>query len=159
VLHGNIGDRHSADGASSSAPSAASVSYEERALGLQVRDPHDRDHVPIVVRLLFCVLVAGPNKVFLAVKVFPSCSIRSSPRGWGRSWHSSLGPAVFDSGCIMTSRIETVLKPGMRDGVLAIVSTHHYTWPRHRWRRPRPRTAFERRKARPRAGLLLRFSR
>jgi hypothetical protein len=26
------------------------------------------------------------------------------------------GPAVFDPGCMMMSRMETVLKPGIRDG-------------------------------------------
>ena len=41
---------------------------KKRALSLQVRDPHDRDRVPIVVRLLFCVLVAGPDKVLLGRK-------------------------------------------------------------------------------------------
>jgi hypothetical protein len=35
---------------------------------LRGRDPHDRDHVPIVVRLLFCVLVAGPDKALLGRK-------------------------------------------------------------------------------------------
>ena len=58
------------------------------------------------------------TKFFLAVKVFPSCSIRSSPSGiWQIMAFIIGGPAVFDPGCIMTSRIETVLKPGMRDGV------------------------------------------
>src|SRR5215467_10914806 len=36
---------------------------KKRALGLQVRDPHNRDYIPIVVRLLFCVLVAGPHEI------------------------------------------------------------------------------------------------
>src|SRR5437899_1115006 len=40
----------------------------KRALSLQVRDPHNRDHVSIVERLLFCVLVAGPDKVLLGRK-------------------------------------------------------------------------------------------
>ena len=42
----------------------------KRALSLEVRDPHDRDRVPIVVRLLFCVLVAGPDKILLGRKDF-----------------------------------------------------------------------------------------
>src|SRR5437762_11226939 len=36
---------------------------KKRTLSLQVRDPHDRDRVPIVVRLLFCLFVAGPHEV------------------------------------------------------------------------------------------------
>jgi hypothetical protein len=58
------------------------------------------------------------RKFFLAVKVFPSCSIRSSPSGiWQIMAFIIGGPIVFDPGCMMTSRIETVLKPGMSDGV------------------------------------------
>src|SRR6185437_16619357 len=38
---------------------------KKRASSLQVRDPHDCDHVPVIVRLLFCFLVAGPDKVLL----------------------------------------------------------------------------------------------
>ena len=38
---------------------------KKRALTLQVRDPHNCDHVPVIVRLLFCFLVAGPDKVHL----------------------------------------------------------------------------------------------
>ena len=41
---------------------------KKRALSLQVRDPHNCDHVPVIVRLLFCVLVAGPDKVLLGRK-------------------------------------------------------------------------------------------
>src|SRR5438034_9187993 len=41
---------------------------KKRALSLQVRDPHDCDHVPIVVRLLLRVLIAGPDKIFLGRK-------------------------------------------------------------------------------------------
>src|SRR5437763_16355885 len=41
---------------------------KKRALSLQVRDPHNCDHVPIIERLLFCVLVAGPDKVLLGCK-------------------------------------------------------------------------------------------
>src|SRR4051812_19103103 len=41
---------------------------KKRALSLQVRDPHNCDHVPIIERLLLCVLVAGPDKVLLGRK-------------------------------------------------------------------------------------------
>src|SRR5206468_9599109 len=41
---------------------------KKRALSLQVRDPHNRDHVPIIERLLLRVLVAGPDKILLAGK-------------------------------------------------------------------------------------------
>src|SRR6266478_43406 len=41
---------------------------KKRALSLQVRDPHNCDHAPIIERLLFCVLVAGPDKVLLGRK-------------------------------------------------------------------------------------------
>src|SRR6516225_5713950 len=59
-----------ADSASSRAPSAPGIGLLRRKepLGREVRDPHDRGHVPIVIRLLFCVLVAGPDKVLLGRK-------------------------------------------------------------------------------------------
>jgi hypothetical protein len=34
----------------------------------QVCDPHNSDHVPVIVRLLFCVLVTGPDKILLGCK-------------------------------------------------------------------------------------------
>src|SRR6516164_2865442 len=44
--------------------------------------------------------------------------IRISP---SRMWHTIAlgigGPAVFDPGCMMMSRIETVLNPGIKDGL------------------------------------------
>src|SRR4051794_9763355 len=56
-------------GASSSTPSAPAIGLtKKRALSLQVRDPHNCDHVPIIERLLLCVLVAGPDKVLLGRK-------------------------------------------------------------------------------------------
>ena len=93
-------------------------SLTKRALSLQVRDPHDRDRVPIVVRLLFCVLVAGPDKVLLGRKGLSLLLDPELPSGiWQITAFIIGGAAVFDPGCIMTSRIETVLKPGMMDGV------------------------------------------
>ena len=65
-------DRRSAegrDGASSSTPSASVIGlFEKQTLSLQVCDPHNCDHVAIIERLLFCVLVARPDKVLLARK-------------------------------------------------------------------------------------------
>src|ERR1700682_5809039 len=64
-LHGNHGGLHSADGASSSTPSAAANRSltKKRTLSHQVRDPHDGDRIAYVGRLLFGVLVAGPDEV------------------------------------------------------------------------------------------------
>jgi hypothetical protein len=91
---------------------------KKRALSLQIRDPHDCDHVPIVVRLLLCVLVAGPDKVLLGRKGLSLLLDPKLPSGiWQIMAFIIGGPIVFDPGCMMTSRIETVLKPGMRDGV------------------------------------------
>src|SRR6266436_1166554 len=73
---------------------------------------------PSLYACSFVSLLQVQTKFFLAVKVFPSCSIRSSPSGiWQIMAFIIGGPAVFDPGCMMTSRIETVLKPGMMDGV------------------------------------------
>ena len=64
-----IGCRHTAHGASSSTPSASVIGlFEKQTLSLQVCDPHNCDHVAIIERLLFCVLVARPDKVLLARK-------------------------------------------------------------------------------------------
>jgi hypothetical protein len=92
---------------------------KKRALSLQVRDPHSSDHVPVIVRLLICTFVAGPNGILLGRKgLFFLLAIRSSPSViWQTMAFIIGGPAVFDPGCMMTSSIETVLKPGMRDGV------------------------------------------
>jgi hypothetical protein len=88
-------------------------SLTKRALSLQVRDPHDRDRVPIVVRLLFCVLVAGPDKVLLGRK---SLSLLLDPKLPSVIWQTMAfiigGPMVFDPGCMMMSRSWTFLKPG-----------------------------------------------
>src|SRR6266566_9948428 len=66
----------------------------------------------------FVSLLQVHTKFFLAVKVLPSCSTRSSPSViWQTMGFIIGGPIVFDAGCMMTSRIETVLKPGMMDGV------------------------------------------
>src|SRR5712691_4430068 len=55
---------------------------------------------------------------FLAVKVFSSCTTRNSPSViWQTMACIMGGPILFDPGCTMMSRIETVLKPGMRDGL------------------------------------------
>ena len=91
---------------------------KKRALSFQVRDPHDRDRVPVVVRLLFCVLVAGPDKVLLGRKGLSPLLDPKLPLG-DMADHGihHRGASVFDPGCIMTSRIETVLKPGMMDAV------------------------------------------
>src|SRR3989442_12270453 len=54
---------------------------------------------------------------FLAVKVLPSCTSRSSPSVIWQTMASFIGlPALFDPGCMMMSRIETLLKPGMMAG-------------------------------------------
>src|SRR5207253_5581551 len=73
---------------------------------------------PSLYACSFVSLLQVQAKFFLAVKVFPSCSIRSSPSAiWQTMAFSIGGPIVFDPGCIMRSRIETVLKPGLMDGV------------------------------------------
>jgi hypothetical protein len=91
---------------------------KKRALSLQVRDPHSSDHVPVIVRLLICTFVAGPNGILLGRK---GLSFLLDPKLPSVIWQTMAfiigGPAVFDPGCMMTSSIETVLKPGMRDGV------------------------------------------
>ena len=99
-------------------PHLQSVSYEETTLSLQVRDPHDRDRVPVIIRLLFCVLVAGPDKVLLGRKGLSLLLDPKLPLG-DMADHGihHRGASVFDPGCIMTSRIETGLKPGMMDAV------------------------------------------
>jgi hypothetical protein len=53
-----------------------------------------------------------------------SCSTRSSPSvTWQTMAFSMGGPMVFDPGCMMTSRIETVLRG---DGwCLTVIRTHH----------------------------------
>jgi hypothetical protein len=87
-------------------------------LGHQIRDPHDSDDAPVVEGLLFCVLVAGPAEVLLCGK---GLTILIDPHLASRIWHTIGlgigGPAVFDPGCMMMSRIETVLNPGIRDGL------------------------------------------
>src|ERR1700751_5169775 len=90
---------------------------KKRTLSLQVGDPHYCDHVPVIVRLLFCVLVAGPDKVLLGRKGLSILLDPKLPLG-DMADHGihHRGPAVFDPGGIMTSLIETVLKPGRRDG-------------------------------------------
>ena len=35
---------------------------------LQVRDPHSCDHAPVIKCLLLCILVAGPDEIFLGRK-------------------------------------------------------------------------------------------
>ncbi len=84
----------------------------------QVRDPHNSDHVPVIVRLLFCILVAGPDKVLLGRK---GLSLLLDPKLPSVIWQTMAfiigGPAVFDPGCMMMSRSWTFLKPGMMAGV------------------------------------------
>lgn len=66
----------------------------------------------------FVSLLQVHIKFFLTVKVFPSCPIRSSPRDVAdHAIHHRRTPWIFDPGCMMMSRIETILKPRMRDGV------------------------------------------
>lgn len=88
------------------------------ALSFQVCDPHNRDYIAVVMRLFFCFLVAGPDKIRLTRKglsllLKPKLSFADMA---DHGIHHG-GPMVFDPGCIMMSRIETVLKPGIRDGV------------------------------------------
>src|SRR5882672_1484584 len=57
---------------------------------------------------------------FLVTKGLPSLSWRSSPSSIWQIMSFGIGIVpVFDPGCMMTSRIETVLKPGMTDGFCA----------------------------------------
>src|SRR3989442_15106029 len=54
---------------------------------------------------------------FFAVKVLPSCTSRSSPSVMWQTMAFFIGLlAVFDPGCMMMSRMETVLKFGMIAG-------------------------------------------
>ena len=105
-------------GDSSSAPSTPNRSPTTQALSFQVRDPHNCDRVPIIERLFFCVLVAGPDKTLFSRK---GLSLLLKPKLPSVIWQTMAfiigGPMVFDPGCIMISRIETILKPGMMDGV------------------------------------------
>src|SRR6516165_9943628 len=59
-----------------------------------------------------------PNtKFFLPVTTLPSWSRRSSPsRIWQIIGFAVGGASVLDPGCMMTSRIDTVLKPGIVEG-------------------------------------------
>src|SRR5258708_6181996 len=84
----------------------------------QVCDAHDGDDAPVVKRLLFCVLVAGPDEILFGRERLPFLLDPKLPFG-DMADHGihHRGAAVFDPGCMITSRIETVLKPGMRDGV------------------------------------------
>src|SRR6266702_8168988 len=70
-----------AAGASSRTPSAACNRSltKKRALRLQVRNPHNRDHISVIVRLLFCVLVAGPDIVLLRRKGFSLLLVANLP--------------------------------------------------------------------------------
>ena len=66
----------------------------------------------------FVFLLQVQTKFFLAVNVFSSCSIRSSPSAMWQTMAFSIGGLmVFDPGCMMTSRSWTFLKPGMMAGV------------------------------------------
>src|SRR5262249_33830928 len=65
----------------------------------------------------FVSLLQVQTKSFLAVNVLPSCSTRSSPSVIWQIMAFIIGGAmVFDPGCMMMSRIETVLKPEISDG-------------------------------------------
>src|SRR6266404_4700438 len=68
-----IGGLHSADGASSSTPSAPAIGLLRRnePLSHQVRDPHDCDRIAYVGRLLFGVLVAGPDEILFGCERLP----------------------------------------------------------------------------------------
>src|SRR6266571_6580317 len=66
----------------------------------------------------FVPLLQVQAKFFLAVKLLPSCSRRISPsRIWQTIGFGIGGPAVFDPGCMMMSRMETVLKPDIIAGL------------------------------------------
>jgi hypothetical protein len=68
--------------------------------------------------LLFCVLVAGPDEILFGRERLPFLLDPKLPFGDMADLAFIIGgAAVFDPGCMMTSRIETVLKPGMRHGV------------------------------------------
>src|SRR5712664_3351089 len=104
---------------------------KKRALSLQVRDPHDRDHVPIVVRLLFCVLVAGPDEVLLGRKGLSFLLNPQLPFG-DMADH---GIHHRGTNCLRCRLHDDIahrdgLKTGDDGWCLAIVSAHHHTWPR-----------------------------
>jgi hypothetical protein len=73
-------------------------------LGHQIRDPHDSNNAPVVERLLLCVLVAGPTEVLL----------RSEGLTFLIDPHLAFEDMAYHR---MMSRIETVLNPGIRDGL------------------------------------------
>jgi hypothetical protein len=66
------------------------------ALSLQIRDPHDRDRVAIVARLLFCVLVADPDEVLLGREGLSLLLDPISPSGMGQTMAFIIGGA----GCL-----------------------------------------------------------
>jgi hypothetical protein len=73
----------------------------ETALSLQVRHPHDRNHIPVIVRLLFCIL--APDKILLARKVLSVLlDLKFPPRCSG----SSMLLTVIPRSCCCT-------KPGL----------------------------------------------
>src|SRR5256884_9517653 len=74
--------------------------------------------VPSLNDCSFVSLLQVQTKCFLAVKVLSSCTTRNSPSVIWQTMASFMGgPIVFDPGCMMMSRIETVVKPGMMDGL------------------------------------------
>src|SRR5712691_7814424 len=104
---------------------------KKRALSLQVRYPHDRDHVPIVVRLLFCVLVAGPDEVLLRRKGLSFLLNPQLPFG-DMADHGIHHRGTHCLRCRLHDDIahRDGLKTGDDGWCLAIVSAHHHTWPR-----------------------------
>ena len=85
-------------------------------LNHQIRDPHDSDDAPVIERLLLCVLIASPAEVLLRGKDLTF--LIDAHLAFEDVAHHRIGiggPAVFDPGCMMMSRIETVLNPGIND--------------------------------------------
>ncbi len=105
----------------------------KRALSLQVRDPHDCGHVPHIGRLLFCVLVAGPDEVLFCRERLPflieeKLSLRDMAdhgvlHGGARGLRSGLHDDIAHG---------DRLKAGDHGWCFAIISTHHDTGPRRR---------------------------
>jgi hypothetical protein len=103
---------------------AAGVGRNGLTLSLQVSTPQNCDGVAIVKRLIFRILVTGPDVILLRR---PALTVLLDPRfpfedvadvaDHGTMGFIIGGPAVFDPGCIMTSRIKTVLNPGMSEEV------------------------------------------
>src|SRR5712672_2360837 len=101
--------------------------------GHQVSDPHNCDRIACVGRLLFGVLIAGPDKVLFGREWLPFLVDLKLPfgdmadHGILHRWTHGLRSRLHDD---VTHR--DGLETGNEGWCLTTVSTHHDTWPRRR---------------------------